>query len=335
MQFSQIKLHWAWKLNFIRQKLAKNELSFKYIVLLEEDHFLLPDALHIAKNHILPKVEECPDNELCLGLLGIYPKTFKLIPKNDGITKSIWISGKHNMGMIVTVKWIDNLVKNADLFCNHDDYNWDFSLMKVSQGKVIKGQMRSLKVVLGKNWRVIYPTFPRVFHMGGECGYHTKLHTCNFNAVQKSLDDQLATRKNLYFPDNLKFTNVGGKFPVKFKGKTELQYQYHIKIKVMVVGEMFVIGAFVNGTSIWGRILFHKQQEKPTRGQPKVHWKFIGSTLEARSRKDSPNVSVNKTVRPRSSKSLMQFLIRFFNILGAIFFKLFRINSIAFIDYKL
>ena len=143
VQFSQIKLHWAWKLNFIRQKLAKNELSFKYIVLLEEDHFLLPDALHIAKNHILPKVEECPDNELCLGLLGIYPKTFKLISKNDGITKSIWISGKHNMGMIVTLKWIDNLVKNHELFCNHDDYNWDFSLMKVSQGKVINGQMRS------------------------------------------------------------------------------------------------------------------------------------------------------------------------------------------------
>ena len=142
VQFSQIKLHWAWKLNFIRQKLAKNELSFKYIVLLEEDHFLLPDALHIAKNHILPKVEECPDNELCLGLLGIYPKTFKLISKNDGITKSLWISGKHNMGMIVTLKWIDNLVKNHQLFCNHDDYNWDFSLMKVSQGKVINGQMR-------------------------------------------------------------------------------------------------------------------------------------------------------------------------------------------------
>ena len=135
VQFSQIKLHWAWKLNFIRQKLAQNELSFKYIVLLEEDHFLLPDALHVAKTHILPKVEDCPENELCLGLLGIYPKTFKLIPKNDGITKSLWISGKHNMGMIVTLKWIDNLVRNADIFCNHDDYNWDFSLMKVSQGK--------------------------------------------------------------------------------------------------------------------------------------------------------------------------------------------------------
>jgi len=203
VQFSQIKLHWAWKLNFIRQKLAKNELSFKYVVLLEEDHFLLPDALFIAKNHILPKVEECPDNELCLGLLGIYPKTFKVIPRNDGVTKSLWISGKHNMGMIITLKWIDNLVRNADLFCNHDDYNWDFSLMKVSQGK---------------NWRVIYSIFPRVFHMGGECGYHTKLHTCNFNAVQKSLDDQLTTRKHLYFPKNVKFTNIGGRFPVKFKG---------------------------------------------------------------------------------------------------------------------
>ena len=107
-----------------------------------------------------------------------------------------------------------------------------------------------MKGHLGKNWRVIYPTFPRVYHMGGECGYHTKLHTCNFNAVQKSLDDQLATRKHLYFPENLKFTNIGGKFPIKFKGMMDLRYQSQIKIKVMVVGEMFVIGVYVNDTLI-------------------------------------------------------------------------------------
>lgn len=204
VQFSQIKLHWAWKLNFIREKLLANTgFSFKYFILLEEDHFLLPDALHVAKSHILPKVEECDDKELCLGLLGIYPKTFKVIPHNDGITKSIWISGKHNMGMIVTLKWIENLVKNAHLFCNHDDYNWDFSLMKVSQGQ---------------NWKVIYPLLPRVYHMGGECGYHTKLHTCDYHKVQKTLDDALDTRKHLYFPKSLKYTNIGGSFPKKFKG---------------------------------------------------------------------------------------------------------------------
>ena len=90
--------------------------------------------------------------------------------------------------------------------------------------------------------------------MGGECGYHTKLHTCNFNAVQKSLEDQLATRKHLYFPENLKFTNIGGKFPIKFKGMMELRYQSQIKIKVMVVGEMFVIGVYVNDTLIWNRM---------------------------------------------------------------------------------
>lgn len=111
-----------------------------------------------------------------------------------------------------------------------------------------------MKGHLGKNWRVIYPTFPRVYHMGGECGYHTKLHTCNFNAVQKSLDDQLTTRKHLYFPENLKFTNIGGKFPIKFKGMMELRYKFQRKIKVMVVGEMFVIGVYVKDTSIWDRI---------------------------------------------------------------------------------
>ena len=90
--------------------------------------------------------------------------------------------------------------------------------------------------------------------MGGECGYHTKLHTCNFNAVQKSLDDQLATKQNLYFPDNLKFSNIGGKFPAKFKGRYPMILFFRQqRIKVTAVGEMFEIGASVTDTSIWTR----------------------------------------------------------------------------------
>ena len=46
------------------------------------------------------------------------------------------------MGMIISKKWFKELESNAETFCNHDDYNWDFSLMKISQNK---------------NWKVIYP----------------------------------------------------------------------------------------------------------------------------------------------------------------------------------
>ena len=86
---------------------------------------------------------------------------------------------QHNMGMLITPKWLANLKKHAlgrvfdfdeiknfkkswnpiKVFCTHDDYNWDYSLMRVSQNQ---------------DWKVIYPKFPRVYHLGGECGYHTK-----------------------------------------------------------------------------------------------------------------------------------------------------------------
>jgi len=108
------------------------------------------------------------------------------------------------MGMILTKKWINELQDNAETFCNHDDYNWDFSLMKTS---------------IGKNWQVIYPQFARVYHLGGECGYHTKTHTCNHKAVLSSLKSNLELRKNLLFPaSKLKKVTVGAKFPTKFKG---------------------------------------------------------------------------------------------------------------------
>ena len=87
-----------------------------------------------------------------------------------------------------------------------------------------------------------------------------------------------------------------------------------MKIKVMVVGEIFVIGVYVNDTSIWDQTSF-----RSPRSPPEVHRKYTGSSTND-FRKNSPKVLVNRTVRPRSSKSLMQFLIRFFNILGAIFF---------------
>ena len=134
--------------------------------------------------------------------------------------------------MILTKKWIKELQDNVQLFCNHDDYNWDFSLMKTS---------------IGKNWQVIYPQsrvhfseiisfdilcrtlfkFARVYHLGGECGYHTKTHTCNHKAVLSSLKSNLELRNNLLFPaSKLKKVTVGAKFPTKFKGRNTLPMRF-------------------------------------------------------------------------------------------------------------
>jgi alpha-1,6-mannosyl-glycoprotein beta-1,2-N-acetylglucosaminyltransferase len=203
-KFSQIKLHWTWKINFVVRRIGAI-CEYEYIILLEEDHFLSSDALVIANQNIIPALIKCEsEDKICLGTLGIYPRTFTALSKVDTLITTLWNSGKHNMGMIISKKWFKELESNAETFCNHDDYNWDFSLMKISQNK---------------NWKVIYPQFARVYHLGGECGYHTRTHTCNHQAVLNNLNSNLEIRKSLLFPNSkLKTATVAAKFPTKFKG---------------------------------------------------------------------------------------------------------------------
>ena len=65
-------------------------------------------------------------------------------------------SGKHNMGMIMSQKFVATLTSAswAGTFCAFDDYNWDWSLMAT-----ITQQMRQI--------RVFYPLVARVYHLGG------------------------------------------------------------------------------------------------------------------------------------------------------------------------
>ena len=72
-KYSQIKLHWAWKLNFIYQKIKAYRID--RAIFLEEDHFLTTDALHVAQKIIMPNVENCrAAGKICLGALGTYTK---------------------------------------------------------------------------------------------------------------------------------------------------------------------------------------------------------------------------------------------------------------------
>lgn len=60
----------------------------------------------------------------------------------DALTQTLWVSGSHNMGMVVDRSWYELVQHNAFNFCYHDDYNWDFSLMAISKNK---------------NWQVFLP----------------------------------------------------------------------------------------------------------------------------------------------------------------------------------
>ena len=48
----------------------------------------------------------------------------------ESVISASFDSGKHNMGMILSKKFVDEISSESftDEFCNYDDYNWDFSL---------------------------------------------------------------------------------------------------------------------------------------------------------------------------------------------------------------
>ena len=65
-----------------------------------------------------------------------------------------WVSAKHNMGMAFSRDLWRKIHGCKDLFCNFDDYNWDWSLEHISNNCIQDG----LQVLLFKG--------PRVFHIG-------------------------------------------------------------------------------------------------------------------------------------------------------------------------
>lgn len=49
-RLTQIKHHWWWKMNYVFDGIvARHGLTDKYVLLLEEDHYLSPDALHVLE----------------------------------------------------------------------------------------------------------------------------------------------------------------------------------------------------------------------------------------------------------------------------------------------
>ena len=67
VKFSQIKLHWSWKLNFITEHFTRD---YSHILLLEEDYYVSEDIFDFTKNQILPNLDKCEETSNCLGALG-------------------------------------------------------------------------------------------------------------------------------------------------------------------------------------------------------------------------------------------------------------------------
>uniref|UniRef100_A0A0R3RM30 Alpha-1,6-mannosyl-glycoprotein 2-beta-N-acetylglucosaminyltransferase n=1 Tax=Elaeophora elaphi TaxID=1147741 RepID=A0A0R3RM30_9BILA len=187
-KLTQIKHHWWWKMNYVFDGILKQYVLTKvWVILLEEDHYVSPDFLHIMRLIVDNKSNFCSECQVIS--LGSYLKqysNFKTDLNRLGIHP--WFSSKHNMGMAINADtW--ELIKNCtELFCKYDDYNWDWSLLHVS--------MKCLPTKL----KVITVKAPRVIHIG-DCGVHT--HRCAVHNAAAMAAELFSSLADSLFPEKM------------------------------------------------------------------------------------------------------------------------------------
>lgn len=188
-----IKHHWWWKLNRIKSYFP----TYTYLILLEEDHAVTPDFLHITTQLNTFAADQNgkinQNHDRFMTTLGTYKSKLTTV-KDDWLTvvSASFDSGRHNMGMILARELVNQLTSEVfmETFCSYDDYNWDFSLYHT-----ILTQMKFI--------RVFYPLIPRVFHLGDNCGVHHKRGDCSVANVN-AFRDQVHQNRFLLFPQSFR-----------------------------------------------------------------------------------------------------------------------------------
>eukprot|EP00055_Hartaetosiga_balthica_P014257 m.77509 g.77509 ORF g.77509 m.77509 type:complete len:556 (+) comp8544_c0_seq3:955-2622(+) len=201
-QYTVIKHHWWWKLNFVFQRMPalKGHSGFK--VLVEDDHVLAPDTIHM-----LLKVKGLPAMDRThLVVLGDYDAQKR--PFNGRAIQSlVWVSTKHNMGMAVTNKFFDLLHRCSPDFCNFDDYNWDWTLHHLSHKQCFGGS--SINAIMFQG--------ARIQHIG-VCGVHVKSNDCSAENAYKQAMMLYSNSNNELFPTELDVSVGRVQHPFAIKG---------------------------------------------------------------------------------------------------------------------
>nr|XP_032528413.1 alpha-1,6-mannosyl-glycoprotein 2-beta-N-acetylglucosaminyltransferase-like isoform X1 [Danaus plexippus plexippus] len=207
------------------------------VVFLEEDHYVAEDFIHMIHLLIATRDKACPHCEiLCLGTyLKTYQYhstadkrkkqialsyiqqvravseerrrrqenwNYQVYPNLYGSTQKVeitpWHSSMHNMGFAFNRSVFQDIVSLHEQFCDYDDYNWDYSLLHLSQNRPGRDKF---KVILCKG--------PRVFHIG-ECGIHHKKSNCNASVVIGKVQKLLLEARPHLFPARVTATISSG-----------------------------------------------------------------------------------------------------------------------------
>ncbi|XP_060808229.1 alpha-1,6-mannosyl-glycoprotein 2-beta-N-acetylglucosaminyltransferase isoform X4 [Amyelois transitella] len=195
-EYTQTKHHWWWKANRIFNQLQCTAGHTGMVLFLEEDHYVAEDFIHMLNLLKSTADKTCPYCEILS--LGTYLKTYQYHVNGDKVEITPWHSSMHNMGFAFNRTVWNSIMELQDLFCNYDDYNWDYSLLKLSQNRPGR-----------EKFRVILCKGPRVFHIG-ECGIHHKKSNCNASTVISKVQKLLQNAKSYMYPNRVTATITAG-----------------------------------------------------------------------------------------------------------------------------
>lgn len=189
-KFSQTKHHWWWKLHFVWDRVRALKDHQGLVLLIEEDHYLSPDFIHLLKLMKSLRREQCADCDILS--LGSYSH-IGYSSKANKVEVKPWKSTEHNMGMALSRETYQKLMRCTDTFCTYDDYNWDWSLQHLTVA------------CLPSYWKVMVSEAPRIFH-AGDCGMHHKKASCMPVNQKMKIENILHSSANQLFPKNLLIT---------------------------------------------------------------------------------------------------------------------------------
>ncbi|XP_048584873.1 alpha-1,6-mannosyl-glycoprotein 2-beta-N-acetylglucosaminyltransferase [Nematostella vectensis] len=191
-KFTMTKHHWWWKANTVFDGLNITKYYNGPVLFLEEDHYAAPDFYHIMRQLYHAKQSDASCANGCdIMTLGTYtvPADYKEAGE-EKVELVPWKSVKHNMGMAFDRNTWNRLKNCKEMFCKYDDYNWDWTLMRMS------------KTCLGKPLHAMVMKTPRMFHIG-ECGLHHKKKQCDPQKSIARVNTIINNNERSFYPESL------------------------------------------------------------------------------------------------------------------------------------
>lgn len=180
VKYVQIKHHWLWKLHMVFSGIRAFAANTAPVLLLEEDYYVTPDILICLNAAMRLKEERCSKCQT-ISLGNFNPPNYE--SEGNQVEIKSWTSSAHNMGMVVTRSFYNQISGCTEEMCDYDDYNWDWSLQAAAGTSIAEG----LHVMVFKA--------ARVFHIG-MCGTHFNTN-CNAQDAAKAAASKFENA-NLY-----------------------------------------------------------------------------------------------------------------------------------------